>query len=110
MPSITAMNDAAAVSPSTQRCGVENPCSFMDASLNYGPSGPQYDKKILSEGLHYRCEGLLSCICFDIGAAQNLQPIEICDEKGRQHARIGIRGELSGFLSPHDRVSVGFLE
>src|SRR5437667_11936660 len=66
--------------------------------------------KKLCKGLHYRCESLLSYIYSDIGPAQNLQPIEICDEEGRQHARIGIYSELSGFLSPHDRVSVGFFE
>jgi len=82
--------------------------SFM-ASFHYGRFVHNLTKK-LCEGLHYRCESLPSCIHCDVGAAQNLQPIEICDEKGSQHARIGIRSELSGFLSPHDRLSIGFFE
>src|SRR5690349_12433986 len=41
-------------------------------------------QKNLSQGLHDHSESLLSCIQPDICAAQNLQPIEVCDQERRE--------------------------
>src|SRR5437899_3586139 len=106
IPSSTAMKDAAAVSPSTQRCWAVNPCSPIDVLPFWTISSIIWQKN-LSEGLHDRGESVLSCLQSDICAAQNLQPVEVCDQVRRKHVRIAVRSERASLLSPHDRVPVG---